>query len=442
MDNLSVPQDSHILFDLSEKNLARITEYKIPTLENTPIEIYPYYHGLNLANIPASICRWFQIPALQRTCLDIPDLPIPLNKIKNIILLVIDGLPFEQMQLWLEKGLQKSLFHSNWRWIQEMGMFSPLTSVVPSTTANALTSLWTGNLPAEHGVVGYELFLKEYGITLNMILQSQIYPVLKDDSEMPHLDLHNFLPVPTLGSHFQKQGIQPFAFQHESICDSGLSRLLFPDVQKIPFSSPQEMWQKVNDLLDNQDSLRKFVYLYWGDIDTFSHHQGPNSHKTRHAWHWFSHLLENFISDRTNQASNDTLLLVTSDHGQIPTQIRPVYDVHNDREFMSYLKIPPNGESRFPYLFTRPETSQAFQEYVQQRWHDTFTLMPSAEILASGLFGKKEMSPIIQNRLGNYITFPKENAYWWWANKENRLLGRHGGFSAQEMITPFFVLPL
>ena len=430
------------MFDLIEKNLTRINEYKISSLRNTPIEIFPFYHGLNLANIPASICQWFQIPALQSTYLDLPEPPIPLNKIKNILLLVVDGLRFEKMQLWLEKGSQKSFFHSYWKRMLDMGIFSPLTSVVPSTTANALTSLWTGNLPAEHGVLGYELFLKEYGITLNMILQSQVHPILKDDSKMPQLNLDNFLPVPTLGDHFQKCGIQPFAFQHESICDSGLSRLLFPNVQKIPFTSPQDMWQKTNDLLDDQDSIRKFVYLYWGDIDTFSHHYGPDSRKTRHTWHWFSHLLELFISDRTNQARNDTLLLVTSDHGQIPTQIRPVFEIRNDHEFMSYLEIPPSGESRLPYLFTKPEMSQAFQEYVQQRWSDAFTLMPSVEILASGLFGKNEMNPVIQNRLGSHIAFPKENAYWWWANKENHLLGRHGGFSPQEMITPFFMLPL
>ncbi len=430
------------MFDLSEKNLSRIKEYKIQNLANTPIEIYPFYHGLNLANIPASICQWFQIPAVQNVCLDLPDLPIQLNKIKNIILLVMDGLPFEQMQIWLEKGLQKSYVHSYWRRIQELGLFSPLTSVVPSTTANALTSLWTGKLPAEHGVIGYELFLKEFGITLNMILQTQVYPILKDDSEITQFDLSNFLPVPTLGSHLQKHGIQPFAFQHETICDSGLSRMLFPDVQKIPFTSPADLWQKVDDLLNSQDTSRKYVYLYWSDIDTLSHHDGPNSRKTRHAWHWFINLLEHFLSDRTRLGKNDTLLLITSDHGQIPTQIRPVYEVRNDQEFMSYLEIPPSGESRFPYLFIKSEKRKGFQEYVQQRWADEFALIPSTKIIHSGLFGKKEMSPIIQNRLGNYIAFPKENAFWWWANKENRLLGRHGGFSSQEMITPFFILPI
>jgi len=430
------------LFDLSENNLARIKAHRFPTFQSASIGIFPFFHGLNLANIPSSICQWFQIPTPQTGCLDIPDLPIYSDKIKNVILLLIDGLPFERMQSWLERGLRRSFFNSSWKFIQEKGMFTPLTSVVPSTTANALASLWTGKFPSEHGVIGYELFLKEYDLILNMILQTQVYPTLATETEMTHFDLSTFLPVPTLGSHLQNHGIQSFAFQHEIICDSGLSRMLFPDVQKVPFISPQDMWQKVNDLLDNQSSSRKYIYLYWGDIDTLSHHQGPNSRQTRHAWNWFSHLLERFLSDRTSHAKGDTLLLVTSDHGQIPTEIRPTYEVRNDQEFMSFLEIPPSGESRLPYLFVKPDKTQAFREYVQQRWPDKFTLIPSTEMLASGLFGKKEMSQTIQNRLGNFIAIPKGDAFWWWANKENHLLGRHGGFSPQEMITPLLILPL
>lgn len=430
------------MIDLSEKNLLRIREQKIHGLENLPIEIFPFYQGLNLANIPASICQWFQIPSIQNTALDIPEPSIALNKIKNIIFLVIDGLPFKQMQAWLEKGLQKRHLQSNWKQIQELGMFSPLTSVVPSTTANALTCLWTGKLPAEHGVIGYELFLKELNITLNMILQTQVYPIPKNDSELAPRDLGSFLPVPTLGSHFIKHGIQPYAFQHEAICDSGLSRMLFPDVQKVPFISPQDMWQKTQALLETQTAVRKYIYLYWGDIDTLSHHDGPDSRKTRHAWHWFSHLLEKFIDERINLAKNDTLLIVTSDHGQIPTQIRPLYDVRSDQEFMGCLDIPPSGESRFPYLFVKPGKLEAFQKHLSHRWADDFVLVPSRDIVASGLFGKTNLDAVIQNRVGTHIAIPKKDNYWWWANKENSLMGRHGGLSSQEMITPLFILPI
>jgi len=55
-------------------------------------------------------------------------------------------------------------FNPVWKRLEQQGLLAPLTSIVPSTTAAALTSLWTGRSAAEHGIAGYELWLKEYGI--------------------------------------------------------------------------------------------------------------------------------------------------------------------------------------------------------------------------------------------------------------------------------------
>ncbi len=430
------------MINLTEKNLTRIREQKIECLASTPIEIYPFYTGLNLANIPTSICKWFNIPAPENIYLDIPEPPIETKQIKNIILLLIDGLPFKRMQDWLENGCQKNLSSPLWAKIKAEGLLTPLTSVAPSTTANALTSLWTGRMPAEHGVIGYELFLQELGITLNMILQVQVYPQINDPTPINPAFRDGFLPVPTFGGHFEKYGIQPFAFQEETLCNSGLSQMLLSDVQKVPFNSLHDMWQKVNALLDTSDSRRKYIYIYWGEIDTLSHHEGPNSPLVLQAWQLFNQTLQNFLSERMHSMKSDTLFLITSDHGQIPTLLDSRYDVRFDQEFMQMLEIPPSGESRFPYLFIKPTKIHICQEYIEQRWPGEFTLFPSEKLITSSLFGKKIMTPLIRSRLGNYAALPKGNAFWWWANKENRLLGRHGGFSKEEMIIPFFLLPL
>jgi hypothetical protein len=218
--------------------------------------------------------------------------------------------------------------------------------------------------------------------------------------------------------------------------------MLFPDVNRVPYSSPEEMWQKAEELLDTHSKERRYVYLYWSDLDTLSHRHGPDSKRVKNAWNGFSHLLERFISARISKQSTDTVLLITSDHGQLPAHIRPRYDVRNDQEFNQLLSMPPSGESRFPYLFVKPDKEGQFQHYVSQRWQDEFTILPSTEILSSGILGEKQTSPVIQNRLGDHVALPKADAYWWWANKENHLLGRHGGFSAQEMITPLLILPI
>ena len=64
----------------------------------------------------------------------------------QVVLLVIDGLGEEQLQ---ERRALAPVLTS--------GVGGPITSVAPSTTACALTTLVTGRVPAEHGVVGYRV---------------------------------------------------------------------------------------------------------------------------------------------------------------------------------------------------------------------------------------------------------------------------------------------
>jgi hypothetical protein len=60
----------------------------------------------------------------------------------------------------------------------------------------------------------------------------------------------------------------------------------------------------------------------------------------------------------------------------------------------------------------------------------------------AGLFGPGTPHPEIFNRIGDLIVAAKGSAYWWWAAKENPLIGRHGGLSADEMLVPFLAAKL
>ena len=62
--------------------------------------------------------------------------------------------------------------NSLWYPLLDSSVIGVLSSVTPSTTATVLTSLWTGKEPGEHGVIGYELWLKEFGVIANMITHS------------------------------------------------------------------------------------------------------------------------------------------------------------------------------------------------------------------------------------------------------------------------------
>jgi len=101
--------------------------------------VIPNYSGPNLTGImpgcllrgPGQRPQWF---------------PEPLQGATKIVLLLLDGLGAEQLQSHRHLAPHLSSMTGG-----------KITTIAPSTTASALTSLATGASPAEHGIVGYRM---------------------------------------------------------------------------------------------------------------------------------------------------------------------------------------------------------------------------------------------------------------------------------------------
>jgi len=100
----------------------------------------------------------------------------------------------------------------------------------------------------------------------------------------------------------------------------------------------------------------------------------------------------------------------------------------------------PTGENRLPYLYARPGQTAAVEEYLERTWPGAFTTLPSSHALEAGLFGPGTPSPRTRDRLGDLTVITHQDAYLWWAAKDNPLIGRHGGVSQEEMLVPLLAL--
>jgi Type I phosphodiesterase / nucleotide pyrophosphatase len=100
--------------------------------------VLPDYGGACLSSlVPALLSRHAAVE---------PWLPAPVGDARQVLLLVLDGLGWEKLQACAASA---PALHS--------GAGGPITSVVPTTTATALTCITTGLTPAGHGVVGYRM---------------------------------------------------------------------------------------------------------------------------------------------------------------------------------------------------------------------------------------------------------------------------------------------
>jgi hypothetical protein len=424
--------------------LPRLEAHHLPGLETGPHTHHPFYEGYSLANLPASVCHWLGVPpfGIQPFAQEILDLfPGPFQ---HVILLLVDGLGLDRFGQFLQAGSEKNGPYTLWSRLMAEATLLPLTSIVPSTTSSALTTLWTGRTPAEHGVVGYEMWLKEYSMNVNMITQAPAtYQGDAGSLRKAGFDPATFLSLPTLGPHLAANGVQAYAFQHFSIAHSGLSTMLFPQVIVNPFRTLSDLWvtlpahQKTHSLERRE---RMVTYVYWGELDELSHRFGPQDERIDLEFASFTYLVGHFLDELKGLGRGDTLFLVTADHGHLSTPFYSNFELRNHPELASWLHILPSGESRLAYLYIKPGCEQRIRDYLDQALPGRFVMLPAEAVQRSGLLGSGRPHPRLADRIGDYVLIAQDGAYLWWPDKENFMLGRHGGLSSIEMQIPLFGL--
>lgn len=425
--------------------LPVLESHRLHGLDAGPGAVFPFYEGYSLANIPASICRWLGIPAFGMRPLEGPFLDAWPRTFQNVILLVVDGLGLNTLEAALRLSGEDGRF-SVWGEIARQAgpgeaCLAPLTSLAPSTTSTALTTFWTGRAPAQHGVIGYEMWLKEYNLIANMIHHNPA-SFTGDPGCLSRAGFSPaaFLPVPLFAPHLARHGVQPYAFQHQAIARSGLSEMLLAGAEVCPFRSLSDLWVSVSDLLDQPGPRQRYLYIYWGDLDEHSHRFGPQDERVARELAVFSLQLAQFLRGQRARGRGDTLLLITADHGHIFTPRREEYELRSHPQLARCLAMSPSGEARLPLVFLRSGYETQFLDYLETAWPGQFRAVPSALALAAGLFGGGDAYERTPDRIGDYVVIPQGGAYWWFSSQDNHLLGRHGGLSRTEMLVPLLSL--
>jgi hypothetical protein len=422
--------------------LPRLEGHFLNGINTGPGSVHPYYDGYSLVNFPSSICHWLGVPGIGAQPFGAEILDMYGRTFKHVILLLVDGMGLNTV----EEAIEQSRDHPDlavWGELAEAGALAPLTSIVPSTTSAALTSLWTGCTPAEHGVVGFEVWLKEYGMIANMIFHSPASFTGETGSlTKAGFDPMTFLPVPVLGPHLVRSGVRPYTFQHHSIAHSGLSMMLQRGATLYAYKSLSDLWVALDALLDSTGNERNYTYIYWGDLDEHSHRFGPADPRVGLELAMFSRQLGYFFQKRRAKARSDTLLLITADHGHIGTPARAEYELRNHPGLMDCLVMAPSGEARLPFVYLRPGREETFQRYLADTWPGQFMAVPSRQAIDSGLFGRRDIYEKLPDRVGDFVVIPQDSAYWWFSSRNNPLLGRHGGISRTEMISPLISVVL
>jgi predicted AlkP superfamily pyrophosphatase or phosphodiesterase len=358
----------------------------------------PDYAGPSVHNlIPALIGR--------RGASQMPTwMPAELQPARQVVLLLLDGLGWEQLQ---ERAhLAPTLCSLSGR---------SISTVVPSTTATALTSISTGLTPGEHGLVGYRIDV--HGEILNILRWTT--PAGDARKRIPPAQLQ---PIPPfLGANI------PVVTKAE-FTGSGFSMAHLAGARQIGFRMPSSLVVEVRRLLRAGEP---FVYAYYEGIDKVAHEYGLDEH-------YDAELIaaDRLVADLLDVLPTDAVLLITADHGQVDCDDRIVFLDPAIREFIER----QSGEGRFRWLHARPGAAADLLDATSDAYGDVAWVVPVEQVREEGWFGPR-LSRDAAERLGSVALVARDALAFDDPADTGpfRLVSRHGSLTSAEMLVPLLV---
>lgn len=382
--------------------------------------LQPDYSGGGLVNLMASIIRARGGASHYPPTPILP--PAELAQTAHLVLLVIDGLGDD----WLLRRSPSGPLARARR--------GALTSVFPPTTAAAVTTYLTGDAPAQHGLTGWFVWLRELGAVMTVLPGRPRYG--GSGYRAAGIDvraLFGHRPV------FERISTVASVIAPAHILDSDFNRAHLGGARARAFQHLRGLFRETARAI-RRGPAPAYHYVYWPGLDSIGHRHGIDSPEAVSHLALIETELTRFV-DR--MAGRDVAVLVCADHGQIDCPAGRYLDMTDLPELADCLAVPLCGEPRAAYCYLRPRRIDRFEALCAEYLGDAFTLHPGPELIERGLFGPPPINPRLGERIGDYCLIangqyaigqrlPFEQLH--------RSIGVHGGLSRDELMVPLCLL--
>ncbi len=375
----------------------------------------PNYKNGSLVNLMSSIAGAFQSNLDANTALSL----LPSSQISdanNVVLFIIDGLGYQYL---MQNGDASFL---------RRHLKSKMTSVFPSTTATAITSIMTGLSPQAHGIAGWHTYYKE----ADAILAPLPFKVRANNSSRSQILPQNIFNQNT---YFDSLGVKSYVFTPEKLIKSPYSIAMSGSAERMPYQNMRDLIDQVLKLI--KQPQRKYIYAYWPEFDSIAHQYGVASEQTKQHFFEIDGMFQRFFQIA---AGSDSAVIISADHGFIDTSADEVIHIEDHPDLAHYLIMPLSGEPRAAYCYVKPQHKIDFKAYVKSNLQNVCTAYKSEQLIQQGYFGKGLMHPKFADRIGDYTLIMKEQYVitdQLPGEKPFNMVGIHGGVSAAEMEIPF-----
>ncbi len=382
----------------------------IPAGLGAEFPVLPDYRGACLANVvpalfgPPDAARW---------------LPEPARHAQAVVLLMIDGMGWEQLQTRTELIPVLSSLQGG-----------PITTVAPTTTTTALTSLVTGATPGEHALIGYRMFVE--GQVLNALRWT--IGEKKADARAKIIPEQ----AQTLPPFFGKRVPVVSRSEHRK---TGFTRAHLDGVDYRGYKLTSSIAVEVQALVEGGAPL---VYAYYDGPDRVAHEYGFGPHLDA-EYAEVDHLVGGLLAVLPPEVA----LLVVSDHGLVVVGDAVV---ELDREVLALAGVV-SGEARFCWLHARAGRADDLLDAAAERYRPLGLVVGLEQVLDEGWFGPR-VSDEARFRMGDVALVPRDQVAFTEpkphpsagakAQQSSKaqdkttfqLIARHGSLTSAEVLVP------
>jgi hypothetical protein len=356
----------------------------------------------------------------------------------------LDGLPARAQRVVLVLldafGWRFFVRHGDHPLLRRFDAVARLTTQFPSTTTAHVATLHTGAPLGEHGLYEWNV----YDPTLDAIITPILFAFAGDPARDTLMQAGADPAVvldcgQTFYERLAARGVECHVFGPDEFTPSTFDGALARGALVHPMADLAAGLATLGATLRSAHGPA-YAYLYWGDVDSAGHADGPSSPEFTAAVLRSLDALDAGLRD----LPDGTIVLLAADHGQIEVDpARTVYVNEAWPELPALLArgargrvLAPAGSARDLFLHCLPGAVEEVVDGLARLLGERATVYRVSDLVAAGWLGA--VGERLRARLADVCVLPAPGETVWWREPHRfdmRFRGHHGGLSEAEAQT-------